>query len=286
MMKTPDREREKPLPIDRIPDDLCRRLRWLFTDIDDTLTTGGMLPDYAFRAVWRLSEAGIRVVPVTGRPAGWCDHIARMWPVAGVVGENGAFSFSYDREKRTMNRRYTLSEEERSEGQRRLRRIEERVLREVSGCGISADQAFRITDLAVDYCEDVDPLDRDGVRAICRIAREEGATFKVSSIHVNCWFGDFDKVTCVREFLGNRERKEWEDLREDILFIGDSPNDAPMFREFPYSVGVANLEAFLEEIEWMPGFITSRPSSLGFREAVCIILERRAGTATAAVPGE
>ena len=96
-------------PIAEIPRDRCRSLRWLFTDIDDTLTTDGLLLAESFAALWSLHEAGIRVVPVTGRPAGWCDHIARMWPVAGVVGENGAFSFAYDRSRKWMERRWLSS---------------------------------------------------------------------------------------------------------------------------------------------------------------------------------
>src|SRR4051812_18334202 len=62
-------------------------------DIDDTLSTEGQLTADAYEALWRLKAAGHAVVPITGRPAGWCDHIARFWPVDAVVGENGAFTF-------------------------------------------------------------------------------------------------------------------------------------------------------------------------------------------------
>ncbi len=63
----------------------------VLADIDDTITTEGRLTPEAYAALGRLHDAGLIVVPITGRPAGWCDHIARMWPVSGVVGENGAF---------------------------------------------------------------------------------------------------------------------------------------------------------------------------------------------------
>ena len=81
-----------------------RDLRILLTDIDDTITSDGQLEAEAYGALHRLNAAGIAVIPVTGRPAGWCDHIARMWPVAGVVGENGAFYFIYDRKRRKMRK--------------------------------------------------------------------------------------------------------------------------------------------------------------------------------------
>jgi HAD superfamily hydrolase (TIGR01484 family) len=72
------------------------RLRGLLFDIDDTLTTDGRLTAAAYAALERLKRAGRIVVAVTGRPAGWCDHIARMWPVDAVVGENGAFYFRHE----------------------------------------------------------------------------------------------------------------------------------------------------------------------------------------------
>ena len=86
------------------------RIKAVLTDIDDTLTTAGVLTAEAYMALERLQRACIRVIPVTGRPAGWCDHIARMWPVDAVVGENGAFYFRYEHGKRTMLRRFAQPE--------------------------------------------------------------------------------------------------------------------------------------------------------------------------------
>src|SRR5881275_3372709 len=95
------------------PNEARRAIRFVLLDIDDTLTTEGRLTAAAYAALERLSRRGFRVIPVTGRPAGWCDLIARFWPVDAVIGENGAFWFRYDLERRTMIRRFWLSEEER-----------------------------------------------------------------------------------------------------------------------------------------------------------------------------
>jgi len=57
-----------------------KNVRYLFTDIDDTISTEGKITQQAYDALWRADDAGLVIVPVTGRPAGWCDHIARMWP--------------------------------------------------------------------------------------------------------------------------------------------------------------------------------------------------------------
>jgi hydroxymethylpyrimidine pyrophosphatase-like HAD family hydrolase len=177
-----------------------------------------------------------------------------------------------------MHRRSLISEEDRREGRRRLERVRERVLEEVPGCGIAADQPFRLVDLAVDFREDVEPLGPEAVEAICRIAGEEGAVCKVSSIHVNCWYGGFDKVSGVRRFLADRGRELADPaLQGRILFAGDSPNDEPMFRELPHTVAVANIVPFLPQLSSLPAYITTRESARGFAEAVEIILDRRAG---------
>ena len=90
-----------------------RKIKFVLTDIDDTLTLNGRLPSLAYAAMERLWNSGIKVIPITGRPAGWCDHMARMWPIDGIVGENGAFYFCYLRDKRKMVRRYWKSSKQR-----------------------------------------------------------------------------------------------------------------------------------------------------------------------------
>ncbi|MCP4404905.1 MAG: HAD-IIB family hydrolase [bacterium] len=261
--------------IESIPVSVCRNLQFFFTDIDDTITRDGQLPFHSLQALWRLFEEGVQVVPVTGRPAGWCDYFARMWPIAGVIGENGAFYFSYDRETRKMHRYYLLDEKERQDGQQGLERIKARVLQEVPQCKISADQAYRITDLAIDFCEDVEPLTKEEIETICRIVSEEGATYKVSSIHVNCWFGEYNKVTCLKQFLQDSIGKSLDTLQEQMVFSGDSPNDEPIFKEFIHSIAVANIKNFLAELQYPPRYITKNEAADGFCEAVDIILRKR-----------
>jgi len=262
-----------PAPVRDLPVSLCRRLTHFFTDIDDTLTTNGLIPAASFSALWDLADAGVNVVPVTGRPAGWCDHIARMWPVAGVVGENGAFSYVYDRARHVMTRTFADPALDDAGRRGRLHEVARRVLEEVPGTALAADQSFRLSDVAIDYCEDVPPLPPERVEDICRILRSEGVQFKVSSIHVNFWLGSFDKMSGVRHFVGE---SEWEDVRETSLFIGDSPNDEPLFQGFAWSVAVGNLRRFLDRLTTMPRFITEGESADGFRETAKAILGKRA----------
>src|SRR5947208_2219606 len=101
-------------PLVQFPLEARRGIRAVLTDIDDTITTHGKLPAAAYTALERLRLAGFLVIPVTGRPGGWCDHIARMWPVDAVVGENGAFWFRHDAAARRLVKRHVVAENERS----------------------------------------------------------------------------------------------------------------------------------------------------------------------------
>ena len=258
-----------------IPEKFCRDLKYLFTDIDDTITTDGTMPWDTLKNIWKLTDSGIKVVLVTGRPAGWCDYFARMWPVAGVIGENGAFYFRYDRSRSKMDRVYLQTEGERGLGKKGLDRIRARVLSEVPGSAVSADQPFRIADLAIDFCEDVPPLDDVSINKICRIAEDEGAVFKVSSIHVNCWFGNYNKLTCFNRFLTEVEGISLSDMNDSIIYIGDSPNDEPMFRELEYSAAVNNIVKFIDRMKYYPVYKAAKDSGEGFKEIVDTILKKR-----------
>lgn len=239
----------------------------LFTDLDDTLTTDGRLPARAYRALERLHEASIPVVIVTGRPAGWCDLLARLWPVAGVVGENGALAYRYDPATRRMERRYAQSEAERAEGRRRLEDVRGTVAREVPGSAVAADQPFRMFDLAIDFAEDVGPLPREDVDRIRDVFAQHGAQAKVSSIHVNGWFGTFDKLTMI--LAAAEAWWGWKGaLSPDAIYVGDSPNDEPAFEAFPRSVGVANVRAFADRMLHPPTFVTEGEGGAGFAELV------------------
>src|SRR5579862_4538213 len=172
-----------PQPLDRMPAHVRHSIRVVLTDIDDTLTTDGKLTSQPFAALERLHDAGRIVVPVTGRPAGWCDHIARMWPVDAVVGENGAFYFRHAQGK--MLRRFQDDEQTRASNRARLQAIGRRILDQVPGCALASDQPYRETDLAIDFCEDVPPLPLETAERIAALMRAAGLGAKISSIHVN-----------------------------------------------------------------------------------------------------
>jgi HAD superfamily hydrolase (TIGR01484 family) len=263
-------------PMASFPAETARRIVCVLTDIDDTLTTDGQLPAAAYAALEKLRSAGLAVVPVTGRPAGWCDMIARFWPVDGVIGENGAFYFRHDPVERKMIRKFIATEAERAANRSRLVALGARILSEVPGAAISADQLYREADLAIDFCEDVPPLPRAAVDKIVYLFEDAGGIAKVSSIHVNGWFGRYDKLAMTRIFLRERLGLDLDEARDRIVFCGDSPNDAPMFGFFPYACGVANVRDFEDSMDATPAFIASKRGGEGFVEIAERILSARA----------
>ena len=256
----------KPLSELRDP----RRIRGLLFDIDDTLTTQGRLTAEAYAAMERLKRSGRILVPVTGRPAGWCDHIARMWPVDAVVGENGAFYFCFSQGK--LHKKFQDTNQVRTLNRNRLAAIGARILDQVPGCAFAADQPYRETDLAIDYCEDVPPLPLETAGRIAALMRAEGLTAKVSSIHVNGWFGDYDKLSMTSMLFAEQFRISPDVLRQEFAFVGDSPNDAPMFSFFECSVGVANIARFAGRFKPEPKYVTRGAAGAGFAELAAQLL--------------
>ncbi len=251
-------------PLEDFPLEERRQVRVVLSDIDDTLTSDGLFPASSLLALERLSAAGFVVVPVTGRPAGWCDHIARMWPVDAVVGENGALYFAYDRKRRKMKTVFAKSEAERREDRTRLEALRARILVEVPGAGIASDQDYRVADLAVDFREDVEPLSQPEIERIVDLFAEAGANAKISSIHVNGWFGSYDKLTMTRRCLTELFGIDVDRDNRSVVFAGDSPNDAPMFAAFRNSIGVANVRDFRLSAE--PTWVTKGRNAEGFAE--------------------
>jgi HAD superfamily hydrolase (TIGR01484 family) len=250
----------------RCPRNDLANLRGVLADIDDTITTEGRLTALAYGAMEKVHDAGLLMIPVTGRPAGWCDHIARMWPVHAVVGENGAFWFRYHASAQRIERYFCADSHERRENRKRLRTIADEIFREIPDARTAADQLYREADLAIDYCEDVPRLADAKVDRIANIMRANGLTAKISSIHVNGWFGDHDKLSTTLKLLAQCFAVDADSAKSTFAFIGDSPNDQPMFEYFTFSFGVANVRAFESRMTVLPRYVTKAPGGSGFAE--------------------
>lgn len=245
------------------------KIRGVCLDIDDTLSTSGKLEAQAYEALWRLKAAGFYVVPITGRPAGWCDLIARFWPVDAVIGENGAVSFFMDHSTSHPIRKRLDTPKGESDAtlREKLKKLGEQIQKEFPQARTASDQQYREYDLAIDICEDVAPWADSEVQRLLQLAHQYGAHAKLSSIHVNIWFGDYDKKKGFDTWLAQAKKTGAPDV-DHWLYIGDSPNDEPLFATFKHSVGVANLQRYYDRLKALPTWITRAESGAGFVEMV------------------
>jgi len=237
-------------------------------DIDGTLTNDGKLLPEAYNSLWRLKELGVRVVPVTGRPAGWCDLIVRQWPVNGVIGENGAFAFYLEGKKL---KRFYHPEVASPNMKPKLERVKEIILKEIPDARVAAGYDYTLFDLPIDFREEEPDLGFEVAKKIKSVFERLGATAKVSDIHVNGWFGNYDKLAMVKIFTQEVWQEDLETNKDNYAFCGDSPNDEPMFAYFANSIAVANISPFLAGLKSLPSYITNSEGGLGFSEFVDIV---------------
>ncbi len=256
-----------------IPAATLQKIHTVFFDIDDTLTTDGRLTAHAYSALEALKRHSITTAAITGRPAGWCDHIARMWPVNGVVGENGAFYFYFDARAKKCVQHFLADAATRIARRTQMAQIAAHILQAVPGCAMASDQAYREADIAIDFCEDVPRVSESAVAQIHTMMLAAGLQAKISSIHVNGWFGDYDKLSTTKIFAQRVLKFDLQAERDRCLFLGDSPNDAPMFEFFPNAIGVANVADMAHLLPHQPAYIAKGRGGAGFAEAVALLLE-------------
>jgi HAD superfamily hydrolase (TIGR01484 family) len=245
------------------------RVQRVFTDIDGTLTSGNKLRSATWRAVEQLREAGIPVVFVTGRPSGWAELFARMGPVEAVICENGGLYYAW--RKGRLHKQYAQPLKLRTANRLQLMKHAEAAMKTFPGARLSMDSLATEVDLAIDHHEDVRLKEGTAAR-IEAFLRERGVTAVRSSVHVNFWLGRFNKQSAVKLYL---RRELGTQLRTDdprFLYAGDSFNDAPLFKAFTLSVGVANVADVLPFIPHPPRYVTRRAEGAGFEEIAAALL--------------
>ncbi len=243
-------------------------VRALFSDVDGTMTTGDRIEASTYEALERLGQAGVPLVMVTGRPAGFAHAFMKMTPVLAVVSENGGVTFV--REGRRIQKIYGVPAASLPEWRRRMNDAAVEVMSKVPGARLSTDSRYREVDLAIDWNEESSLSKDDAERCVSRLVKAGFAAVR-SSVHVNFGPPHFDKLsacmTVVRQVLGG----DANDL-SSYVFVGDALNDAPMFGGFPKSVGVANVKHWWDELTFKPAFLTELPEGPGLRELIAHLM--------------
>ena len=249
-----------------------RQLVGVFTDIDDTLTTDGVASTDALRAMAALRAAGLHLIPITGRPLGWSEPFARDWPVDAIVAENGAVALVHT--GAGVHKLYQQDEAVREANFLRMQQVARRILAEVPGAMLSRDSAGRETDIAIDHSE-FTTLPPQSIARVVGLMRDEGLNATVSSIHINGWLGNHDKLAGARWIVRELFGRELDAEIGRWVYVGDSTNDAVMFKRFPHSVGVANIRRFEAQLSHPPQYITPSERGAGFAELAQAILASR-----------
>jgi HAD superfamily hydrolase (TIGR01484 family) len=247
-----------------------RNIRFVLTDMDETLTYHGRLAARTYGALERLQEAGIKVIPVTAAPAGWCDQMARMWPVDGVIGENGGLFFARSDTRHGVARMFWHHDDDQKSIRRRLDGIARNVIETVPSAAFADDQPFRQTSVAF-----VRPDDPASDVAILAALSSAGANVTVNNLWVLGWLGDYDKLSMARRVLAANYGLDIDADRDAVLYVGDSTNDAPMFGFFRHTVGVSTVTRYLSDIPTPPAWISIGPGGAGFVEAADAVLLAR-----------
>jgi HAD superfamily hydrolase (TIGR01484 family) len=250
----------------------ARQLRGLLFDLDDTLLTHGALTRAAYDALWSLRAAGLSLVAVTGRPSGWGELLARQWPIAGCVTENGAVHWV--REGRGVARRDVCSTETRRERQHRLAQLVARVRDIVPDARLTDDAGARVSDVTWDVGE-LATMPEDRIRLVLREIERAGARSTQSSVHLHATFDVDDKASGAIRFCA---RELGEDASAAVVryaFVGDSGNDAACFAGFRTTFGVANVRTSLTRLSLTPRYVASRAMGEGFAEISAEIVSKR-----------
>jgi hypothetical protein len=258
---------EKTTPLNEASAERLRAIDYVLTDVDDTLTHGGRLPPETFRAMSRLQKAGIKVIPVTAAPAGWCDQMVRMWPVDAVIAENGGLYFHIPKSGHIPDIVPWLGREDLAKSRRCLEKIRQAALTALPNLSIAADQPFRLTSLAFNA-----PADRSD---LLRLLKSFGCSTTVNNLWVLAWFGAYTKLEMSRRLLAERFGLDIDAEGQRLIYSGDSINDEPMFKTLPNSVGVATVTDFLPQMSHGPTWITPSPGGYGFAEMAQALLDAR-----------
>ena len=255
------------------PHEARQPITGILTDIDDTLTTDGAITPDALQAMADLKAAGLHVIAITGRPVGWSEPFALAWPIDAIVAENGAVALVRNAAG-GLDKLYQQDEPTRAANYARMQQVLAHIEATIPGAQRATDSAGRETDIAIDHSEFTQLSDAQ-IDKVVLAMRHEGMHATVSSIHVNGWYGEHNKLEGARWIVRQLWGRDLDAERDRWVYVGDSTNDALMFQAFAHSVGVANVARFVPHLSHLPRYVTQGERGAGFAELARTILDSR-----------
>lgn len=255
--------------IDNVKNEELKDIRFVLTDMDETLTYQGRLQARTYESLEKLQNAGIKVIPVTAASAGWADQMSRMWPVDGVIAENGGLFFTRNTSNHGVDRFY-WHEDQFSENHQTLREIQSRILINQPWLEVSDDQSFRLTSIAFRL-----PEVHEQTQQLVDELEKNGCSYTINNLWVLGWLGQYDKLAMSRRILKNFYALEEADEQASVYYSGDSLNDAPMFKFYKKSLGMSTITKVLKDMPALPGWISKFPGGEGFVDGANRILNAK-----------
>ena len=258
--------------INEITKDEAQKIEYILTDIDGTLTNDGPMLPKAYEALWKLHNAGFKIIPVTGRTAGWASVNITDWPVEAIIAESGSVVFYLENGSRKSFVHPSISGNITEEHEKILSAVREKY----PNVKVSIDQFSRFNDFAFNYAEETeDALPYEQAQDILGIVKSLGGQGNISSIHINTWFGDYDKLPMTRLYF--KERLGIDEPKNCAIYFGDATNDEPMFEYFETACGVRYIMRYANLMHHLPKYITTKEGGLGFAEAADILIALKKG---------
>ncbi|RLB62873.1 MAG: hypothetical protein DRI90_08080 [Deltaproteobacteria bacterium] len=252
----------------------ARHLQGIVFDLDGTLLTDGRLTLEAYDALHQLSAAGLHLVACTGRPAGWGEVIARQWPIALAVTENGAISFRRDGVGVVPIDR--IAPADRDDRRQRLVKLADELGRQFTDVELADDNRARRSDVTFDIGERRKVPSAEVVALRCAAATLGARTF-LSSIHLHVTFDTDDKASGTLFALAAAHGVEPSAALSRYAFVGDSANDEACFSAFRTTFGVANIVDHCGTLTVGPQVLSDASWGAGFAEIAATLLALREG---------
>ncbi|MGK7898160.1 MAG: HAD family hydrolase [Xenococcus sp. (in: cyanobacteria)] len=244
---------------------LLNNIQLIATDMDGTLTKNGKFTSELILALEALQDKNIDVLIVTGRSAGWVQSIANYLPIVGAIAENGGVF--YHNETNSCN--FLTPIQDLTVYRQKLSLVFQSLKQKFPQISQSEDNRFRVTD----WTFDIGDLTSSQLTEITAICQQVGWGFTYST--VQCHIKPFEQDKAIGlELVLNKYFPQL--TREEIVTVGDSPNDESLFNQnlFPLSVGVANISDYCDRLKYQPTYITSQAEVTGFCQLADILQSR------------
>jgi HAD superfamily hydrolase (TIGR01484 family) len=249
--------------------DVLRSVRLIASDMDGTLTQQGKFTPALLRSLGSLAQAGIQVLIITGRSAGWMNGIASYLPISGAIAENGGVFFQTGEAKNGAVPEFLVPIANLSDHRQKLSELFHQLQADFPQIQPSADNAFRLTD----WTYDIAGLSLTEIQTMRDRCLAHGWGFTYSTVQCHLKLAEQDKAIGLTQIL----QRYFPDYTADqIITLGDSPNDESLFQRdrFPLSVGVANLRHYTDQMTHLPAYIVMRSEVEGFCELAEQVLQR------------